>query len=365
MKVICIGDYVNATSVYESFNRVGVPQSDFVFIETSGRNLIGTLFPGLTVVDGTTKIEVQFQKILEKFTDKDEEIYVLPTTERLHKHLYSLKNIYQREYPNFKWNFSPFDPDIIMNKEQFLEFCRALVPNFVVNYYQYDSDDIKFPLFVKPKGLNVELKSKYIIRNRQELIVLAEKWGEKYFTENFMLMDLLSTNPRHNVSISGYYDSEAYMVQCTTKIVQHPRSGGSGDVVKVLTEFDRELITVSLKICEALKWVGPFEIEFIRDSNGSLKVNEMNPRFWMQHGLFNWNSNDFMARRILGLEVDDCGSPVNGKRLTYWINPLYVVPSAFLLRFKLFRYMIFNDVFWPLGFWNTVKFYFKRLHICY
>lgn len=361
MKVIVIGDYVNAISVFESFSRVGVPHSDFVFILTSGRNLVGTVFPTLTVVDGGTDLEAQFQNTLENFTEEDEVIHVLPTNEGLHKHFYSLKDFYQGKYPNFKWKFGPLDPDTIMDKEQFLEFCRPLIPNFVVNYYRYDSEDIKFPIFVKPKGLKVELKSKYIIRNRQDLTALAEKWGEKFFAENFMLMDLLSTDPRHNISVSGYYDSQDYKIQCTTKIVQHPRTGGSGDVVKVLSEFDQKIVAASLKICEALKWEGPFEIEFIRDSNGNLKINEMNPRFWMQHGLFNWNSNDFTAKRMLGLEVDNCESAVNGKRKAYWINPLYVVPFAFLLRMKLWRYIIFNDVFWPLSLGNTVKFYSKRL----
>ena len=62
------------------------------------------------------------------------------------------------------------------------------------------------------------------------------------------------------------------------KLRQHPDEFGTGTFLRSIR--DEWLTEMSVKILEHFSYTGIFEIEFIRDEDGSYKVLEMNPRTW-------------------------------------------------------------------------------------
>jgi len=62
------------------------------------------------------------------------------------------------------------------------------------------------------------------------------------------------------------------------KLRQHPDEFGTGTFLKSIQ--DERLTEISLKILKHFSYTGIFEIEFIRDGDGSYNVLEINPRTW-------------------------------------------------------------------------------------
>lgn len=145
----------------------------------------------------------------------------------------------------------------------------------------------------------------------------------------------LSTCPEHNVSVCGWHDAQEQRYWVTRKVVQHPPEIGNGDVCELLTADFPQLQEWTRTILEGLEFQGAFEMEFVLDRNtGGYKVIELNPRFWMQHGLIEEASNHLLVRRHLGMPAAD--PPASLPR--YWINPVYGLKRLLRADFRSLRY---------------------------
>jgi hypothetical protein len=93
----------------------------------------------------------------------------------------------------------------------------------------------------------------------------------------------------------------------------------SGAVVET-TADPADLLPRTCNLLARLDYTGPFELEFLRRQDGRYVILELNPRFWMQHGLF----IDFYDNVLLRRYVDPCDTtPLpdsHGDHPAVWLN---------------------------------------------
>jgi hypothetical protein len=128
--------------------------------------------------------------------------------------------------------------------------------------------------------------------------------------------ELLSTRPEHNVSVCGWHEREFKYYVATRKVQV---SNQIGWLVERVDGF-RELKERTHAILSALDFSGPFEMEFLLDpKTGDYKVNELNPRFWMQHRLAAAVSHNCLVRRYLSLPIGQSGEQ-SSRAKRFWMD---------------------------------------------
>ena len=134
----------------------------------------------------------------------------------------------------------------------------------------------------------------------------------------------LSAQPRDNVSVVGWHCPTMHRSVVTRRIAV---ASGIGWVVERVFDLSR-LINIARRVLTALDFHGPFELEFVRDPiDDTYRVIELNPRFWMQHRLFQVLTGHAVMKRFLGEQVDIKIAP-DGP--TKWLQPDVALTSPLL-----------------------------------
>lgn len=159
--------------------------------------------------------------------------------------------------------------------------------------------------------------------------------------------ELLSTLDTNNVSVCGWYDAAFKQYAVTRKLVQHPPKTGNGDVVEIFEEAPDSIVQATDAILEKLKYSGPFEMEFVFDVNSSeYKVIELNPRFWMQHGLVEQVTDQALVRRAVGAPVES--KDYKSLKHRYWINGNQMLYRLAKGQVRMLKYMKNGTCYPPL-----------------
>jgi hypothetical protein len=136
-------------------------------------------------------------------------------------------------------------------------------------------------------------------------------------------------------------------------VLQHPPAKGDGDVVGLKEPPDGLLETTS-NILSALDYSGPFELEFVFDArNKQYKVIELNPRFWLQHGLVESVSGCAPVARYIGcepLEVAQGKYPFD-----YWIHTPYGLLRLARGDLRALTYLANRRCLRPVGVFKTLR----------
>ncbi|MDJ0926102.1 MAG: hypothetical protein QNJ73_00510 [Gammaproteobacteria bacterium] len=105
----------------------------------------------------------------------------------------------------------------------------------------------------------------------------------------FFLQKYLPDGIENSLSVSGFFDSrdpERTLMLVTNKVASAHHALGHALAVRVLPDHEA-LRDRASRVLSALEYVGPFELEFLRDVQADhLHELELNPRFWLQHSLF-------------------------------------------------------------------------------
>lgn len=155
-----------------------------------------------------------------------------------------------------------------------------------------------------PRGLNVthgrDLEAWRQIAAERGLS--ADEWGYQA---------LLSTRPRDNVSVCGWFDAGAHEMIVTRR---RGVANGLGWWVERIPD-PAGLVPITARVLAAFGFEGPFELEFVWDPKTHVfRVIELNPRFWMQHLLAQRLTDFALIRRALGWPARggvDPGGPVH------------------------------------------------------
>ena len=103
-------------------------------------------------------------------------------------------------------------------------------------------------------------------------------------------------------SVCGFFDAtepRRNLLMTTVKVHQYTSVLSSGSVVASVDD-PAELVPRAVRILSDLGYCGPFELKFVRHADTFLVI-ELNPRFWLQHGIFLGAGNGVM-KRYLGVE---------------------------------------------------------------
>ncbi|MEE2757290.1 MAG: hypothetical protein VYA30_11540 [Myxococcota bacterium] len=207
---------------------------------------------------------------------------------------------------------------IAINKWQFYQFVES--KNLAPVPLTVRSDADPFSVFSGPFRSRVwqswsALKKQprgRLIRHQSEL----DKWKAEIVTQQMNSTDWgyqeqLSSNPNDNVSVAGWHDSGTRQSLVTRRVSV---ASGLGWLIERIDD-PADLVTQSHNILDALEFEGPFEMEYVLDPAAKIfRVIELNPRFWMQHRLFQHLTDHAPIRRFLGKRYSTtvrCDGPVN------------------------------------------------------
>jgi hypothetical protein len=116
----------------------------------------------------------------------------------------------------------------------------------------------------------------------------------------FFLQEWLGDAPMRLLSVGGFFDAadesrNAALV--TERVADYGHDGPSSSAMLVTVGGQRHLVDAAARVLRRLAFRGPYEMEFVVVGERVL-VLELNPRWWMQHGLFLALDNGLVKRYI-------------------------------------------------------------------
>lgn len=151
--------------------------------------------------------------------------------------------------------------DVCLNKLRTYEYFSNKIPELIPEY----SDD--------PKDLKSEIIVKKPIRGRGSRGILIGNKSEFRKEEGYFFVEYL---PGREWTVDAVTDKNGKLFIAIPRVRLKARSGVSviGEV-----KMDRKVIVYVEKITEFLKFTGGFNVQFREDSNGEIKLQEINLRF--------------------------------------------------------------------------------------
>lgn len=349
---IIVGDYLNGCTLDKTISTL-FPSAKIHVVSTSGRNMLPRLrHRKFTEFNSKTDDAIEsLEKVLSQYS-RNAVKYLLLTSEVWHEALWHNRSWLKEN--NVVVHLGNRAPNEITQKKTFAAVVGKQLGYSVPLEFDLESlDNITFPVMVKSSSSysNGERQVNKFIA--QDILELREHIAgiPKREQRKLIVQQLLDTSPENCISVSGWFDSELSILLQTTKLIQYPEKMGNGVIVRAM-DLDPNLKEMTNRICEAFDYHGPFELEFIRHQ-GKYFVLEMNPRFWMQHGLIE-------ARTGGRLLLTYCGLPDSNRTefgVEYWCNPIQCLYRLLKLDFRPFCVLKGNS-YSPLTFWETVRWIF-------
>lgn len=218
--------------------------------------------------------------------------------------------------------------DFILDRFLFYDFIvqRHLAP--APRTIAGDQDpwrEFEVGFFIRPNktwdGLRRLPRVQLVHTSEEQQRVEADLRGRGLTSHDWCYQEILSLDPRDNVSICGWHAPEERLYFATHHLLRHPNEVGNGDVTELLAP-PPGLFQSTQRVLDALHYEGPFELEYVRGQlTNEYKVIELNPRFWMQHGLIEAVTDHALVQRYLGA-VSKVPTTTEKR---YWVNTFYVL----------------------------------------
>lgn len=368
---IIIGTYINACSIYDALKDIGYNQPIYM-IDTkidTGKCLADIVAKDAIIIK--KKIN-EPQELIDLINNKISQYlkkYIFFTNEKFLDAV--KKSIINGDLINtITYTGSEIDNNIIFDRYQFYEFIKTTknvnVPKTIgSNSNPFEVLGSQFIVRMKRSWRGAErLPRVTIVNGTGELESIERNYEELGFTRDmWCYQELLSVTDKHNISVCGWYDKDFKQYAVTRKILQHPPKTGNGDVIETVGDFPEELLVASEEILKKLKYSGPFELEFVYDNkNNTYKVIELNPRYWMQHGLVNRLTDYSLIRRNIG-EISINEIPAKQLSHKYWVNTNQALYRMFKGQFIIAKYLskginypkILDSIKWSIHYMNYKK----------
>jgi hypothetical protein len=249
----------------------------------------------------------------------------------------------------FHFNFNIKDNQLIDDKLNFAEWLLSIKEKPVPHYMDVTKVK-KFPILLKGKASfkeGVRVPRGFKLDFIEDLTTIEQKVQNLGFSVSDFFLQKFLENSTQNISVVGYHDfekNELNVSLITAKYLMDntPLSGSTGDVVVEIKDPEN-LLERANEILNKLEYRGVYELEFILDEDTKeYYVLEINPRFWMQHGLFELKNN-ILIKRYLNIHCDLLKKEnkklawING--LVFWKNIFSKTNNPALFYFKnLFNY---------------------------
>jgi hypothetical protein len=243
------------------------------------------------------------------------------------------------------FHFMPkrFPLDLLDDKFAFGEYAQSLGVAPIPQWASPESMPKEcFPVVLKARRswLNDDKMPRgWVCRSQEDIRFAQDEISRlRLLPDIFFIQKWLPAVAEDNFSVCGFWDAlnpQRNLVCVVQRKIGYGADLTSSSVVGVVPDPD-ELVERCRKILDALKFQGPFELEFLRHKNHFFTL-ELNPRFWMQHGLFVRSENGLL-KRYLGLDTqDDWGKGIPEQLI--WIDGMWLLRMIATFRWK---------VLWPL-----------------
>lgn len=221
------------------------------------------------------------------------------------------------------------------------EFAKFLVSlgEMPVPFAAVDRCDIPFPFILKARHSWLgerKLPRGFVCRSKDEMTAgLAKLDHMQIDRQSYYCQKYLPGNSVHAVSVCGFFDHadmQRNLMIVTVKVSGYPRALSTGVVVATAPD-PRDLRRRAAKILGKMSFSGPFEMEFLYDKrDDAYYVLELNPRFWMQHGLFISAYDNGLLKRYLRIDAPAAPQTEPAFKKLLWIDTIALIYSSFHLR---------------------------------
>lgn len=153
--------------------------------------------------------------------------------------------------------------------------------------------------------------------------------NEGFEAADFFVQEWLGSQPHRVLSVCGFFDAEqpARNLMLLTERVMAYGDGPASSAAVASVPDTEGLIASAGAVLAQLGFRGAFELEFL-GVPGRTCVIELNPRFWMQHGLFLALDNS-LVKRYLGQDTEadhrrEAAAPARAARLL-WMDGVWLL----------------------------------------
>jgi len=277
MKHIVFSDYVNAWSIKKGLKKLG---HDTYLVDNKNK-----LFKFINKKD-IKKNDILF------FTDEN-----------------SLSLYVNKESNHFEPKF--LDKKIFDDKLAFANYLEGIHETPIPSK-PFNNKDNSYPYYLKCRHSWVngkKLPRGYIIHSQANLKKALEQINNNEWDINwFFHQKLLNSNSENNISASGYFDysdNKRNAIILTKKTIGSTKTMSTGAAIETVRD-PANLIERTINILNKLKYKGPFELEFFYENKDDIYyILELNPRFWMQHGILIKHYNNAILKRYLYIEGEN------------------------------------------------------------
>ncbi len=151
-------------------------------------------------------------------------------------------------------------------------------------------DEVRYPAVVKlPEESGARVFPRYrIARDKVELLA-----AYRYLARCNVAPLVQEYVQGEGLGAFLLYNKYSELIACFThrRIIEYPISGGFSAFAESI--LDPEALEISIKLLGSLNWKGVAMVEFKRMSDGSLRLMEINPRFWGSISLAVFSGVDF------------------------------------------------------------------------
>jgi hypothetical protein len=230
---------------------------------------------------------------------------------------------------------------LIDDKLAFHDFLISIKEQPVPSY-KIDEEYDEYPVYLKAKHSwrnGIKVPRGWLCYNLKELYLRIEKIREEgWDKEYFFLQKFLDYPVHNNISVSGYFDylkPERNLSLVTRKTVGSSDRIAGGVIVESILD-PQYLVQRTYSILSNLQYDSPFEMEYYLDeSKGIYYVLELNPRFWMQHGIFFKFFDNGLIKRYLNLDTcEDHNQAYSKYNSIAWVDTIGMIVSCLKGNFK-------------------------------
>ena len=325
--IVC-GNGINAHTLVRSLARLGWPgRVVLLWHETEGRGFAGCLNRSVEQWAVSIRALGELPGLIEERYGREGRVFVFFTDERYHPAFAE----WLARHPDSAIRCRLGSTRHMLAMLDRYEFCRFIETRGLASVPRtIPGTEDPFAAFgdsfiVRPRlswfGVAQRERVKLVVGRDQFAAALADYAARGLAPAELSFQERLSIRNRDNVSICGWYGPGVRHLYCSRKVLQYPPKTGGGDVVELLPS-PPGVMEQAQAILAALEYDGPFELEFVCDQRaGEFKVTELNPRFWLQHGLVEAVSGCVLAGTCLGRAPVPVAAHERGLR--YWVNPMY------------------------------------------
>lgn len=243
---------------------------------------------------------------------------------------------------NYHYYPKELPEEVFDDKLAFAKLAETLeIPTIPSQPIPEEKDQLPFPKLVKARNSwknGKHVHRGWVCESAGDFPDIYSKIMEKGFTPNdYFLQDWLENlDAEDNFSVCGFWDAkenDRNLLAVVQRTSSYNKGQSCSSAVAVIKD-PGGLIGWTRRILNYLSYQGPFEIEYIRTSNG-FKVLELNPRFWYQNGIFLKHDNGLIKRY-----VDEETKPPRGGIVIdrgTWVDGVWLIRSILKFQFRAIR----------------------------